>query len=141
MKRDILRMLATALRSPMRNKGHVRLLCLGSVMAFAPTMASANLDFDCEPIVIIERSNRVGVHCLHPYPGGIDALAIDWIYFITFPKTDQAQMRRFLDFATTAMIEGKYFSVDVPTTADDNINGCLPENCRTIGTPFAIVDR
>jgi hypothetical protein len=107
----------------------------------APLSARAGGLFDCEPIEVIERSNRIGVECQNSFPVGFDILAIDWIKFVTFPKTDVAQMERFMDVAMRALIEGKYFRVEVPDDDAGNLNGCLPENCRTVTTPFSIRER
>jgi hypothetical protein len=119
--------------------------CLLSVLALmtlcAPLSARAEGTFDCEPIEVIERSNRIGVECQDAFPVGIDILAIDWIKFVTFPKTDVAQMERFMDVAMRALIEGKYFRVFVPDSDAENLNGCLSENCRTVKTPFSIRQR
>ena len=142
MLKSMISMLASTRLTSMRGQGRFNFLVIAFALALLPiTSFAGSLNFDCEPVQIIERSNRVGVKCLNPYPGGIDALAIEWIYFVTFPKTDQAQMERFLNFATTAMVEDKYFKVDVPATGEDNINGCLEENCRTVTTPFAIENK
>ena len=110
----------------------------GASMGLAPGSARADSYFDCEPVEVIERSNRIGVQCENPFPVGNDILNIDWIYFVTFPKTDQAQMERFIDFATKALIEGKYFRVLVPESSSGNISGCLEDDCRTVATPFSI---
>jgi hypothetical protein len=106
--------------------------------ALAPVAAHAEGYFDCTPIQVIERSNRIDVQCDSAYPVGIDILAIDWISFVTFPKTDVPQMERFIDFATKALIEGKYFRTFVPDDSSGNLNGCLADNCRTVTTPFSI---
>jgi hypothetical protein len=103
-----------------------------------PFAAHADTYFDCTPIEVIERSNRIGVSCQDAVPVGIDILALDWISFITFPKTDVAQMTRFMELATTALVEGKYFRVWVPTDDSGNLNGCESSNCRTVTTPFSI---
>jgi hypothetical protein len=60
---------------------------------------------------------------------------------VTFPKTDVAQMERFMDVAMRALIEGHYFRVFVPDSDAENLNGCLSENCRTVTTPFSLRQR
>ena len=129
---------ARARRTSRRLTGRVLGICVGVVLAWAPVTSFADTNFDCEPIRVLERSNRVDVRCLYPFVGGNDILNIDWVYWLTFPKTDPAQMERFLAMATTALVEGKYFSVDVPTMPDGNISGCQDDDCRTVSTPFGL---
>jgi hypothetical protein len=116
-------------------------LILAATTLFAvstPLTARADVYFDCTPIEVTERSNRVDVRCEDAVPVGVDILALDWISYVTFPKTDIAQMTRFMDLASKALIEGHYFRVFVPTDPSGNLNGCLESNCRTVSTPFTL---
>jgi hypothetical protein len=108
------------------------------MVVYVPLPARADNNVDCEPIAVYEYSNRIGVECLTSYPEGNDILALDWVKFVSFPKTDVAQMERFRDTAMRALIENLYFRVFLPSSSAGNVNGCLSDNCRTVSTPFSI---
>lgn len=99
----------------------------------SPLAAWADVDFDCDVIRVIERSNRIGVNCSNSI-----AVGADTVEFITYAKTDVAAMDRFTKMATAAMLSRKKFHVELPESSAGNVSGCEASNCRTVTFPFAI---
>lgn len=100
-----------------------------------PVDAFADTPFECEPVQVIERSNRIGVQCSNSVVAGTDTVS-----FITYAKTDVALMERFFRTAMSALLGKKKLFVELPDDGTGNLNGCLTTNCRTVTFPFAILE-
>jgi hypothetical protein len=92
---------------------------IGTVM---PASAHAAI-FDCSPVEVGEfAGSRIHVECANPNSGGIRFIAIN---------STSSAAQRFVSMATSALLAGKIFRVDIPSTSTTNVSGCGASDCRT----------
>ena len=104
---------------------------------FAANHAQAGEWFSCEPIEIMELSNRIHVKCANTHYAGsaseprgrMDGLP--GIRFIAVATRDRAKAERFVGLATAALACGYTFRVRIPASGQSNAEGCRPNDCRT----------
>ena len=115
---------------PVRLIVKVRVLLLGILLviggvAAVPNAASADW-LTCNVREVGEFSNRVHVRCWNSI-----VVNGNTVTYLAIGKTDTTMVARFISLATSSLLSGKPFSVDVPVSATGNVSGCGSTNCRT----------
>ena len=93
-------------------------------LAMAPSAWAAT--FDCQPVTVVELSNRIHVQCENSI-----ALAGATVRFIAIDKTDADKAARFISFGQTALLANKIFVADILDSPTSNVVGCRADDCRT----------
>jgi len=101
-------------------------LVLGA-SSIAPSQAHAAW-FSCNPDEVAEvGGNRVHVRCAT----NIAVASGVSIRYIAISNSNVGAAARFVSIATSALLSGKTFRADLPSSSSTNVTGCASSDCRT----------